>query len=146
MAFLDRTEALEAIKDLPAVRALPSPPDDDFLETLLTASAGKPRATVTRNGITYSEGVYVYRHYFVAGRYLETLRSQHILESGQGARFTGLRVPIAALMALQNGDDLSLDLEVPRGYEATEVVAAHGGGPTIKPIVASRSSLTKVLP
>ncbi|MFH7241777.1 MAG: hypothetical protein ACHWZW_02900 [Spirulina sp.] len=144
MAYLEKSAALAAVLELPAVRSLPTEPDHGFLDTLLIASAGRPRATLTRNGVLFAQGTTVYRHYFVGARFLETLRSQHVLESGQGAKFTGLKVPIASLMALQNGDDLSLNLEVPHGYEAVAVTMAQSTG--AKPFIASRSSTTTLRP
>lgn len=148
MAYTDKALALAAVQNLPAVRSLPVADDSQFLNDLLTASAGRvPAAGAIRNEEVFAGGALVYRHYFVAARYLETLRSQHILESGQGAKFTGLRVPIASLMSLQLADDLSLGLEVPLGYEAEVAIAeAGGGGATIKPFIASRSSRSRILP
>jgi hypothetical protein len=147
MAYLDQPQALAAIKELPAVRSLPSAPDDQFLNDLLTASAGTVRSPgKIRNGVSYLTGATVYRHYFVAARYLEILRSQHVLAKGSGAEFTGLKVPIASLMALQQGDDLSLDLEVPLGYEPVAVAAAGAGSAIARPIGNSGSRRTKVTP
>lgn len=99
--------ALSALKNLPAVRDLPVAADDDFLNNLLGVSAG-----------TNPQGVTVFRVYYVAAKFLQQLRSQHTISEGDGAKFTGLAVPIASLLDLQMGEDAALGLIVPPGFEA----------------------------
>ena len=99
--------ALAALKNLPAVRDLPVTADDDFLTQILNLSAGKN-----------SGGVTVFRIYFSAAKYLQQARSQHILSEGDGAKFTGLAVPIASLFDLQASEDSALGLVVPPGFES----------------------------
>jgi hypothetical protein len=148
MAYLEKAQALAAIKELPAVRELPVAADEAFLNDLLTSSAGQvPSGGASDAEQTYTAGVTVYRHYYVAARFLETLRSQHVLsQGGSGIVFTGLATPIASLMALQQGIDSSLKLIVPAGFEASAVVAPDAAGAKIKPLPfgsgARRTTLT----
>lgn len=147
MTYQDKALALAAIKELPAVRSLPTAPDDQFLNDLLTASAGTVRSPgVIRNAVSFLTGTLIYRHYFVAARYLEILRSQHVLSKGSGAEFTGLKVPIAALMALQQAEDASLGLDVPFGYGADAIAAPEGQQVIIRPFGGSGSRRSTVSP
>ena len=98
--------ALSALKNLPAVRDLPVAADDDFLNNILTVSAG-----VNPSGVT------VFRVYYSAAKYLQQIRSQHILSEADGAKFTGLAVPIASLLDLQSSEDAAFGLIVPIGFE-----------------------------
>jgi len=155
MAHTDKAAALDAIKQLPAVRDLPVEADVGFLNALLSASAGKvPTGGSADAEQTYAAGATVYRHYYVGARFLETLRSQHVLsKGGSGIEFTGLAVPIGSLMALQQAIDLSLGLNVPIGFEAISVTeesdtgAGSVGGP-IRPLTGtgSRSHRTRISP
>lgn len=104
--YITLSAALAALKNLPAVRDLPVTADDDFLSSLLGLSAG-----VNSSGLT------VYRIYYVAAKYLQQVRSQHILSEGDGAKFTGLAVPIASLFDLQSSEDFALGLIVSPGFE-----------------------------
>ncbi len=105
--YTSLSAALSALKNLPAVRDLPVAADDDFLSNLLELSAGVSPAIGT-----------VYRIYYVAAKYLQQLRSQHILSEGDGAKFTGLAVPIASLFDLQASEDAALGLIIPPGFES----------------------------
>lgn len=105
--YISLLSALAALKNLPAVRDLPVAADDDFLNSLLGLSAG-----VTPSGVV------AYRIYYVAAKYLQQVRSQHILSEGDGAKFTGLAVPIASLFSLQSSEDFALGLIVPPGFES----------------------------
>lgn len=108
MSYTKLSTALAALKNLPAVRGLPTTDDEQFLNSLLSASAGKDAKSQT-----------IYRIYFVAAKYLQQPRSLHQLESAEGAKFTGLATPIASLLSLQAAEDLALGLTVPPGMEAT---------------------------
>jgi len=81
--------------------------DDDFLNRLLTASAG-----------INSQSQTVYRVYYAAAKFLEQIRSQHTISSADGAVFTGLVTPIASLLTLQLSEDLALGLIIPPGFES----------------------------
>lgn len=105
--YLSLPAALAALKNLPAVRDLPVTADDDFLNQILTLSAG-----------INPSGVIVFRIYYSAAKYLQQVRSQHILSEGDGAKFTGLAVPIASLFDLQASEDSALGLVVPPGFES----------------------------
>jgi hypothetical protein len=149
MAYTDKAAALTAIKALPAVRDLPVDADDSFLNGLLSASAGTvPEGGASDAEQTYNAGATVYRHYYVAARFLETLRSQHVLsKGGSGVEFTGLATPIASLMSLQQGIDLSLGLEVPSGFGAVAIVEPESAGSVVRPLpLGSGSRKTTVRP
>ena len=120
MAYTDQAQALTALKGLNVVRDLPLPEDDAFLNDLLVASSARVgEGGGTEGNTTYSAGTLVYRHYYVAGRFLEILRSQQSLtQAGSGAKFTNLVRPIASLFAMQQAMDRALNLLVPAGYEA----------------------------
>lgn len=121
--YITLSTALAALKNLPAVRDLPVTADDDFLSSLLGLSAG-----VNLGGVT------VYRIYYVAAKYLQQVRSQHILSEGDGAKFTGLAVPIASLFDLQSSEDFALGLVVPPGFES-------GGGSVVSSRLFSTRSI-----
>jgi len=107
--------ALASLKNLPAVRDLPVILDDNFLNRLLTLSAGVNAQAET-----------VYRVYYVAAKFLEQIRSQHTLSSADGAVFTGLAIPIASLLNLQFSEDLALGLIIPPGFESVPIsIASH---------------------
>jgi DNA topoisomerase IB len=149
MAYTVQSEALTALKGLNAVRDLPLPDDDAFLNELLVASSAKVGpAGGTEGNTTYTAGTLIYRHYYVAGRFLEILRSQQSLTAAPGgARFTNLVRPIASLFALQQGMDAALDLQVPSGYEPIMASEAEQTRKTRYGVfIGSGSSDTSLLP
>lgn len=118
MAYTDQAAALTALKSLNAVRDLPLPEDDGFLNDLLVASSAKVGPEGGIEGDTnYSAGTLIYRHYYVAARFLEILRSQQSLSATSSVKFTNLVRPIASLLQMQGAMDRALNLEVPDGYE-----------------------------
>ena len=149
MAYSDLGEAIAAVKALPAVRSLPVTADDAFLNALLVASAGKAPASGASEGeITYPAGTTIYRHYYVGARFLEVLRSQHVLSQAGQNKFTGLAKPIAALMQLQQAMDTALGLIVPDGYEAVPAAEEQqiGGGKVNGLLLGSSSSRSRLVP
>jgi DNA topoisomerase IB len=149
MAYTDQAAALTGLKALNAVRDLPLPEDDEFLNSLLVASSAKVGAGGGTEGeTTYPAGTLIYRHYYVAGRFLEILRSQQSLSAAPGgAKFTNLVRPIASLFALQQGMDAALNLEVPEGYEPIMASEAEQTRKTRYGVfIGSRSSDTSLLP
>lgn len=106
--FSDLEDSLAELKNLPAMRGRTTEDDDEFLESLLTLSAGVDPNNVIR-----------YRIYYVAARWLQQPGSIHVLEQAErGVRFTGLAVPIASLLGLQASTDAALGLTVPDGFES----------------------------
>jgi hypothetical protein len=84
--------------------------DDAYLTELLTLSAGTDPAGVTQ-----------YRPFLVAALWLEQNQAKQALKKAGDVEFTGLTTPIASLLSLQASLDRSLQLTVPKGFEALEL-------------------------
>ena len=111
MTFTSPTDALVALKNLPAVRGLTSNGDDDFLMQLLSDSAAKSVDGLT----TY------YRIYYVAAKFLQQPAKLHQFSAvDPGIRFTGMAIPIASLLDLQASEDAANSWVTPFGYEVLE--------------------------
>lgn len=103
--FLDLDEALDRAKERTQGQATTA--DDDWLTELLEMSAALDPDEVTH-----------FRPYFAAAKLLEQKLSAQLVESADGATFTGLATPIASLLLLQAGYDSANGLAVPPGFEA----------------------------
>jgi hypothetical protein len=113
--YLTPDEALVEVKSNPATKGLFTAVYDAWATNQLEISAGKNPEQVT-----------VYRPYYVAAKFLEQLRSQQTISEADGAKFTGLALPIASLLSMQAALDTSLGLTVPPGFEA---IATAGSAP-----------------
>lgn len=79
-------------------RSMAKPADESYLKELLQISFGTHKTT---NQI-------IYRPFYVAAKYLEQSRRDQILAEADGAKFTGLKVPIRSLLDLQQALDVDL--------------------------------------
>lgn len=112
MTYSNLSDALIAIKHLPATRGFFSDADEEFLVQLLLASAAKSADGL----VTY------YRIYYVAAKFLQQPAKLHqVSETDPGIKFTGMAVPIASLLDLQAAEDVANGWVVPLGYRVTEV-------------------------
>lgn len=148
MAFTNQLDALAALKQLPAVRGRATAEDDAFLNGLLLASAGTvPAAGAAEGGTSYAAGTTIFRHYYTAAKFLEELPSLHSLsKAAGGVEFTGFKVPIASLYALQAAQDEALALAVPPGYEAIAEVECVAPSGRYGLLLGSGASKITVLP
>jgi hypothetical protein len=103
--YLDIDDALARAKERSQGQATSA--DDEWLEELLSMSAGKTLANVTH-----------YRPYYCAAKLLEQKQSAQLLSEADGAKFTGLAKPIDSLLALQAAYDSANALVIPLGFEA----------------------------
>jgi hypothetical protein len=111
MTFTSPTDALVALKNLPAVRGLSASCDDEFLVQLLSDSAAKSTDGLT----TY------YRIYYVAAKFLQQPANLHQFKKADpGIEFTGMAVPIASLLDLQASEDAANGWIVPFGYQVVD--------------------------
>lgn len=98
----------------------PNEQDLEFIADLMLPSAGKT-----------TEGVTVYRYYYVAARRLQTQLEMQAIKKDSGTELTGYVVPIETLLNLQLAIDLSTPLVVPLGFSAQEALnqlCGCGGG------------------
>lgn len=102
MQYLDLAAALSRAKER---AALSGSENDALLTELLTISAG-----VDPQGVTH------YRPFYVAATFLAQNQSAQTLSSADGVQFTGLAKPIASLLQLQAGYDVSQKLTIPPGF------------------------------
>lgn len=95
--------------------------DDPWLREMLNMSAG------TVGGVAH------YRPYYCAAKLLEQKQSAQTISEADGAKFTGLALPIASLFDLQSAYDKANGVQVPAGFEAVTT------GSNILPRLRSRS-------
>lgn len=120
MAYTVLADALARAKERCQGKATAA--DDAWLTEILGFSAG------TVGGVTH------YRPYYCAAKLLEQKQSVQGLSEAEGVKFTGLTLPIASLLALQQAYDLAFALEIPAGFEVpTASRATRSIAPTVQP-------------
>jgi len=103
MQYLVLSAALARAKE----RSGAASADDAYLTELLQLSAGRDPDNVVH-----------YRPFLVGARWLEQNRAQQALSEADGAKFTGLLLPISSLLQLQAAYDKANNLTIPDGFEA----------------------------
>jgi hypothetical protein len=113
-----KADALTRAKERSGATAV----DEVFLNELLDLSAGAV------SGTTH------YRPYYCAAKWIQQNRPQQTLSEADGAKFTGLAVPIESLLDLQYAYDTANRLTVPQGFEAKQITTrARSFAPRLNP-------------
>ncbi len=118
MLYTDLNEALDRAVERSAAKA----GDRPYLQELLTMSYG-----------TSTEGQIVYRPFYAAARFLQQSRRDQNIKEADGAKFTGMAMPIASLLDLQASLDQTLTVQP--GFE-TSMLALEP--PSLKQLEAAR--------
>lgn len=128
-----KSEAIALIKGCPPVRDRFTALDDPFFNQMLDDSAA-----------TLGDQI-AYRWRYVAARFLQVNPDVQLLSAAQGASFTRLETPIAALLGDQVAEDTALmraGWTIPAGWLAISALnpSVTSGNSKKKPIIGSTVS------
>jgi hypothetical protein len=111
--YTDLTDATAFVISLTTVKGR-----EAIIQQKLIDSAGTLTGGRAIGGVNVPSGATIYRPYYVAARLLQQNRTDQALESADGAKFTGMTIPIESFMTEQRALDASLNLEIPPGFAA----------------------------